>query len=116
MATWGVGLFDNDLAQDVKAAFEAALADGLDVPAATKQALWAVTDALKNDEEAPLVYLAMAALQLKHDALEEWLKVIALSHVLQGTGLDQGDGAIAERKQVYGELLTRLQAERATRA
>ena len=69
------------------------------MPDATKQALWAVTDALKNDDEAPLVYLAMAALQLKHGALEEWLKVIALSHVLQGTGLDQWDGAIAERKQ-----------------
>jgi hypothetical protein len=116
MATWGAGLFDNDRAQELKKAFLAAIADGLDVPAATKQALWAVTDALKDEEEAPLVYLAMAALQLKHGALEEWLKVIALSHVLQETGLDQGDGAIAERKQVYSDLLTRLQSERATKA
>lgn len=116
MATWGAGLFDNDLAQALKAAFEAALADGLDVPDATKQALWAVTEALKNDEEAPLVYLAMAALQLKHGAIEEWLKVIALSHVLQGTGLDRWEGAIVERKQVFGELLTRLQNDSATRA
>jgi hypothetical protein len=115
MGSWSAGLYDDDLSQQVKEAFHSAIADGLNVPDATKQALWKMTDAVHDDERAPVVYLALAALQLEQGQLEDWLKVIALSHILQGTGLEQweeaGEEALAKRKSVLGQLLKQLQAE-----
>lgn len=114
MGTWGAGLFDDELAQDAKGAFDAALAAGLGVPEATKQALWAVTEAVRDDERSPTVYLALAALQLRHGRLEEWLKVIALSHILQETGRERweeaGPDAVEERTQALAQLMTSLES------
>lgn len=62
MGTWGVEIFDDDFALDIQAEFEKAMDQGLSVKKATQRILYDVQDVLEDEDEGPLVYLALAAL------------------------------------------------------
>jgi hypothetical protein len=76
--------FDEPIARRTRAAFDAAIAEGLPVTEATRHALREVSEALLDDHERPLVYMTLASLQLAAGRLEEWLKVIVLASILTG--------------------------------
>ncbi|SRR6266540_7325170 len=112
MGTWGAGLFDNDVALDVRSVFEDALSDGLDVSTATQRVFEEFADAIADLEDQPVVYLALAALQLEREALQSKIREEALRIITTGEGLamwEEVDSALLiERKQVLEILKSNL--------
>ena len=78
MGTWGTGIFEDDMALDVRNAFEDALATGATLPEATDQVLEQFADALDDTDDRPVVYLALAALQLERGAVQPEIQEKAL--------------------------------------
>ena len=58
MDTWGVEIFEDDLALDIKAEFEDGIKKGLSVTEVSLQILESYEDEL-DEEEKPIVYLAL---------------------------------------------------------
>jgi hypothetical protein len=108
MGTWGAQILDDDLAMDIQAEFEQALEDGLSVKKATKQIIKAFQDVLEDEDEGPIVYLALAALQLERNELQPEIRKTALEIIETGQGLarweEAGEDVLAERKKVLEEM------------
>lgn len=68
---WDTGVFDDDIAMDINAEFDDAIEEGITVKEATKQILETFQDVLEDEEEAPIVYLALAALQLEKGDIQK---------------------------------------------
>lgn len=112
MGTWGTGIFDDDTAGDIQDAFEDELADGVDVATATKRVLIRFADDLDDADDGPVIYLALAALQLEQDALQQDIRKRALEIIDSGEGLDGweegGPLKLRERQQVLQDFRLRL--------
>lgn len=87
MGTWGYGILDNDTAMDVKGAFEEALEGGMSFDDATYWLLNEFEDVLKDSEDGPVFYLALAAVQIERGEIHDWLKRKALQIVDRRRGL-----------------------------
>ena len=114
MGTWGTGIFDNDVALDVQDTFEDALSEGLDVSTASRYILEKFSKEVADSDDGPVVYLALAALQLGQESVQPEIKEKAMSIITSGQDLDRwkeaGADTLAERKQVLEQLKTRLSA------
>lgn len=112
MGTWGIEIFDDDLALDIQAKFEEAMDQGLSVKKATKRILYDFQDVLEDEDEGPLVYLALAALQIERDKLQPEIGQKALKIIESGQGLarweEAGEEELAERKQALEDLKAKL--------
>ncbi len=118
MGTWGHGIFDNDIALDMRGEFEEALAEGLDAHAATQRVIATYEESFEDFDEAPMVRLALAGLQLEHGSLEPWVRHQALAVIdadpnlerwLEGWDAGRAE-AEAERRKVLEGLKARLAA------
>ncbi len=87
MGTWGYGILDNDTAMDVKGIFEGAMEDGKSFDAATEEVLHECQDVLEDSDEGPIVYLALAAVQLEQGQIHNWLRDRALEIIDRRRGL-----------------------------
>ena len=107
MKTWGVGIFDNDVALDVRKEFEAALAKGLSGYMASDNVI-AKYGQTKDME----VYLALAELQIEHNIIQPKVKKKALTLIISGDAAedweDAGTAVFENRKAVLQELRLRL--------
>lgn len=110
MGAWGCGLFEDDVALDVKDTFDDALANGETLAAATRAVLEEFEDSLDDDDDGPIITLALAALQWERGKPQERLKKKALAIIEEGRGLERWEDAGAE------ELAGRRQALEALRA
>ena len=114
MGTWGTGIFDDDLAADIQGDFDQALEDGLTVKEATQRVIEAYQEVLEDEDEGPVVYLALATLQLEQDELQPEIRKKALEIIETGKGLarweEAGGEELAERKQVLEDLKIDLKA------
>ena len=112
MGTWGTGIFENDTAGDVRDAFEDELLAGVDVPTATGHVLRKYADELDDIDDGPVIYLALAALQLEHGALQPDIRERALQVINTGEGLDAWEEAgprkLQERSQVLESFRVQL--------
>jgi len=115
MGTPENGIFDDDLALAVKGDFEDALEKGLSVNAAAEKILQEYSDVLKDEEEGPIVYLSLAALQFDHNSLHQDIKDRALDIIETGRGLELWEEAgkefLAERQETLKKLKLKLSAE-----
>jgi hypothetical protein len=66
MGTWSGAIFGNDLACDVRDAFESELSKGLNATAATRTVIKQFSDDLSDDPDRWIVWIALAAVQQKH--------------------------------------------------
>lgn len=89
MGSWGVGLFSDDLACDVRDDYLAALADGLSADAARDRVLDRYSDALADTDEGPLVWLALAATAWKAGRLDDSTRDHALKIIAGRDGLER---------------------------
>lgn len=71
MGTWGVAIFSDDLASDVRDDYREHLADGRSGPEATDLVLVDKVEELADGEAAPIVWLALAAAQSRVGRLED---------------------------------------------
>lgn len=117
MGAWGHGLFENDLALDVRGDFEEALDEGLSPADAARAVLDRYDDVLPDPDDGPVVWLVLAALQLEQGALDPEMQARAIGIVDGGLGLrrwvEAGPEALAERGRVLAELRQRLRSAEA---
>ena len=102
MGTWGPGIFDDDVSADVQIRFEEALEESGDPIHAAKEVLSDMEDELEDDDDAPIIYFALAALQLKHGQMSPSIKKKALAHIKSGYDLarwEDGSSESVERKK-----------------
>ena len=71
MGTWGVAIFSDDLASDVRDDYREHLAAGRSGPEATDLILVDKVEELADSEAAPIVWLALAAAQSRVGRLED---------------------------------------------
>jgi hypothetical protein len=111
MGTWGPGIFSDDTARDIRAGWRDALMEGLSAQQATKRLMESYRDVLKDRDEAPVFWLALAAAQHQTGRLLPDVRDRALALIDNG-----GDVArFAEEDAVLGrkreEALRRLAAK-----
>jgi hypothetical protein len=70
MGVWGPGLLQDDLAEEARMLFDEGLASGLDLAGATAGVYEDLKEALVGEEDATVIWLALAALQLREGALQ----------------------------------------------
>jgi hypothetical protein len=74
----------------------------------TAQVLAEYGDYLDDSDDGPVVWLALAAVQLEHDAVQPEVPSRALAIIESGEGLDrweeEGDEVLSERQRVLGAL------------
>lgn len=115
MGTWGYDIFDNDEANDIRALFEDELNTGASVAHATAEILRESKDALNDPEAGPIIWLALAALQLQHKELQPNVRDRALAVIDSGGDLRRWEAEakpedVAGRTRVLEELRERLTA------
>jgi hypothetical protein len=112
MGTWNTGIFDDDLAMDIKAEFEEAIEEGLSVKEAIAMILEAYEDELEDEDEGPIIYLALAALQMEKGTIVKSIRSKALEVIESGQGLDrwkeEGKDEYEKRVVVLNELKDKL--------
>jgi hypothetical protein len=116
MSTWGYDIFDNDEANDIRALFEDELNVRASVAHATAEVLRESKDSLDDPESGPIIWLALAALQLDHSELQDNVRDHALAVIDSGADLkrweEEGNAEdVAGRTRVLKELRERLVAQ-----
>jgi hypothetical protein len=117
MSRWGDGFFDDDLASDIKAGFDEAVAGGKD-PAKvaarilqTELALEILEEFAEEErdelfwEESAGLFYAAAVLQIEHGVLKPKTRELAL----QAIHHEKAQGVEGERLELLSELEKRLQ-------
>src|SRR5262245_44275104 len=109
MGAWGVGIFDDDVACDARAAMLDHLRAGLSVKAATDAVLDDLADFLEDEEDGPVVLLALATVQWNAGRLDARVKRRALQVIAGGVDFRWQDSEFAEqRRAVLAELGAKL--------
>lgn len=108
MGTWGYGIFDDDLAMDIRSSFGGALSSGASLEKATEQVLEEYAEELRDLDEGPIVYLALAALHSERGRVLASVRQRALRTIERGEGLarweEEGQEAVQARKRVLEYL------------
>lgn len=112
MGTWGLGIFSDDTACDVRDDFRELAAEGLSPAAATRRLLVEYAGILHDPDEGPLFWLALAAAQCRTGRLVASVRQRALRIIDRGDELvrwqDEGDPRLVERRR---QVLLKLRAE-----
>jgi hypothetical protein len=87
MGTWGVAIFSDDIASDVRDQYREHLGDGEPDSEATRLVLEGFVEELADYETAPIVWLALAAAQSRVGRLEERVRDEAIRVIDAGTDL-----------------------------
>jgi len=113
MSTWGYDIFDSDEANDIRALFEDEMQTRASVAHATAEILRESKDALDDPESGPIIWLALAVLQLGRGELQANVRDHALAVIDSGADLKRWEAEAspedaAGRKRVLEELRARL--------
>ena len=89
MGAWGTGIFANDVACDIRAGYRELLEEGKS-PTAARQALFqAWAPALKDSDDGPIIWLALAATQHAAGSLEDEVRAKALAIIDAGGDVER---------------------------
>ena len=120
MGTWGVGLFDNDLAADMRGDWDAALADGESHDDAMRLLIESYADDCAEDpDDGPVFWFAIAVLELDaRGEVNDYSRDRALDAMpadlerwrLEGTPED-----LQSRERILAELAERLSRAKTVR-
>lgn len=109
MGAHGVDIFDDDVACDARAAMLDQFRAELSVKAATDAVLEDLADFLEDEEDAPVVMLALASVQWEVGRLDKRIKTRALKVIAGGVDFRWQVSEFAEqRRTVLAELGARL--------
>jgi hypothetical protein len=106
MGAWGVGIFEDDVACDVRDLFERVVTTHNDVEAATHTVLHEFADVIEDLDDGAVVYLALATLQIEHGVLQPSIRASVLNIITSGQDLLRWENAddVSERRRVLEEL------------
>jgi hypothetical protein len=113
MGTWGVGLFDNDLAADMRGDWEDALADGKSYDQAMKLLIDTYASDCANDpDDGPVFWFAIATLELNaRGEVNDYSRDCALDAIpkdLERWRVEGGPEDYRERERILTGLADRL--------
>jgi hypothetical protein len=112
MGTWGTGLFDDDVALDAKGLFDDLVDQGASPGQAAEQVLEEMQHEANDQDDGPVLVLALASLLLDHSIQVHPVLEKAREVINTGAGLDRWEDAspkaLSERRLVCQELLARL--------
>lgn len=91
MGTWGVAIFSDDLAADLRGDFRELIGDGLTSTEATDRLLGEYESSLEDPDEMPVFWIALAVAQWKLGRLEDRTKRMALKIIDNGADLARWD-------------------------
>lgn len=89
MGTWGVELFSDDTAADVRAQYRELIEDGVEDAEATQQVLEQFREYLDDEDDGPVVWLALAVSQSQIGRLAPEVRDRALSVIETGADLER---------------------------
>ena len=92
MGAWGLAIFSDDVAADVRDAFTDLIADGLNSEEATKQIVDESKDILADNDDSLVFWLALAATQSKLGRLTTSVRAQALAIIDSGDELRRWAG------------------------
>ena len=107
MKSWGVGIFDNEVARSVRDEFTKHVSDGLSVFAAAERILGKPVNPLE-DSERPQIYLALAACQLEHGVIQPKIRKHALTVIILGDDDENWTASPPETQAARKEVLSQL--------
>jgi hypothetical protein len=87
MGTWGPAIFSDDLASDIRGDFRDLIGDGLDPREATRRLEREYSASLSDPDEAPVLWMALAASQWKLGRLLPEVRDRALQAIEEGADL-----------------------------
>lgn len=112
MGTWGTGIFDSDLAAEIREAWREAILDGLDPTAATKHIRSEFSGSFDDYDERAVAWLALALGQHETGRLQDDVRDHALEVIAAGADLEQwreeNPVGAKRRARVLGRLHTKL--------
>jgi hypothetical protein len=112
VGAWGTGIFDDDLAADLRDEWQEAVEGGSSPTEATSALVAGLGSEVADDEDdGPVFWIALAALLLEQGALDrevaERAKAAIPSNLARWREDAEADD-LAERERVLGDLLRRL--------
>jgi hypothetical protein len=113
MGTWGTGVFDDDLALDLKDEYRELVADGHSGPEATRIVAARWEHDLADPDIGPVFWLSLAATQWQVCRLEDSVKANALEIIDSGVDLVRWQDdlrALKRRRQVLVKLRQQLES------
>ena len=87
MAAWGTGLYQDDIAEDVRNYYKEQLRSGKQGREITSTLIEGYAAELSDEDDAPVFWLALADTQWNLGRLEEFVKEEALKHIRDGRDL-----------------------------
>jgi hypothetical protein len=112
MGTWGVAVFSDDLAADVRQDFRDLIGEGLTTTQAVEKLKVAYASSLEDVDDMPVFWIALAYTQWKLGRLDDATKQQALHVIESGQDLHRWDDPkvrkrrIAVLEKVRSELLS----------
>jgi hypothetical protein len=113
MGTWGVDIFDDDLALDLKGEYAEILDSGLSHEATAETLAERYQNSLDDPEESGVFWLALASIQLEHHSLTKDVKVNALDVINHNRDLLRWEDSpdLQDRKKILEQLKKQLLQE-----
>jgi hypothetical protein len=112
MGAWGVALFSDDTACDVRDAYRELVEDGIEGEEATRRLLNEFAGTIDDPDDGPVVWLALAWTQSKIGRLDAVVRDRALAIIERGEGLprweEAGAKALAGRRAVLHKVQDQL--------
>jgi hypothetical protein len=113
VGTWGTGIFDDDLASDVRAAYLEALTAGASAEEAAQQAQSKFAHALQDEDESLVFWFSIASIQAQYGAITNTVRQRTLELIeLNRDSARWKDASVEDqqaRQRVLDELKTKLQ-------
>ena len=112
MGTWNYGIFDNDVAQDIKEEYLDLLKRGIESTEATKKVISQNQDIIDDIDEAPTFWFVLADIQWEYGILEDAVKKMALIYLNSDALLEQWECVnpklAIKRKEALSSLKEKL--------
>lgn len=110
VSAWGVAIFSDDLAADIREDFRELIGDGMTPTEATERLMVEYASSLNSGDELPVFWIALALAQWQLGRLEEETKKKALQVIDDGSDLERWDNAKhrAKREAVLAKTRAEL--------
>jgi hypothetical protein len=113
MGAWGPALFSDDTACDVRDEYRDLIADGLDDAEATRQVLERNADAMEDEDEAMVIWLALAVTQSRLGRLDAAVAGRALQIIDDGGDVrrwaeEEGQKRAAQRQAALAKARVQI--------
>jgi hypothetical protein len=111
MGAWGVGLFSDDTAADVRDEYRSCLAEGMNGEEATRKLISLFKGSHDDPDDGPPLWLSLAATQFRYGRLEDRVRDRAIRIIDDGTDLARFSATprlVRARERVLEKLRAQL--------